>query len=110
MFRSPRFIKSIHALFFVVFNALLVIFAYELIVDRITAVSVLAVGVFIVEAIILAANGWKCPLTERAEDLGSASGRITDIFLPGWMAGRAFEIYGVLFATMIVLFSLRLLS
>jgi hypothetical protein len=110
MLRSPRFIKTIHALFFVAFNGLLVIFAYELIVDRTTAVSVLAVVVFIVEAIILAVNGWKCPLTEHAENLGSASGRITDIFLPGWMADRAFKIYGVLFAAMIVLFLLRLLS
>lgn len=109
VFRSPRLIKAVHAFFFVVFNALLVIFAYEVIADRITYLSVLALVIFASEAIVLASNGWKCPLTERAESLGSASGRVTDIFLPGWIADRAFEIYGIVFTTVIVLFFLRLL-
>lgn len=110
MFHSPRTIKLIHAVFFIAFNLLLIVFIYEVIADRITAFSVLALGTFCIEVIILAVHGWRCPLTEYAEHLGSKSGRVTDIFLPGWMADRAFEIYGVLFAAMIALFVLRLLD
>jgi len=109
MLRSPRIIKIVHTGFFIAWNALLLVLVYEVIADRITAISFLALGVFFVEGIILAVNGWSCPLTEYAERLGSSSGRVTDIFLPGWMADRAFEIYGVLVASVIVLFVLRLL-
>jgi hypothetical protein len=44
-----------------------------------------------------------------AERLGSHSGRITDTFLPPWVADRAFQIYGVLYGLAIAGFALRLI-
>jgi hypothetical protein len=38
------------------------------------------------ETLVFAANGFRCPLTKVAEDLGATSGSVTDIFLPRWFA------------------------
>ena len=109
MLRSPRVVKALHIAFFVVFNGFLLIFLYEVIADRITLFTAIALAMFFVETIILVANRWKCPLTVYAEKLGLPSGRVTDIFLPRWIADRAFQFYGVLFAAGISLLLLRLL-
>jgi len=110
MLRSPRFVKALHIVFFLVFNGFLVIFLYEVIADRITLLSTLALATFFVETIILVANRWKCPLTVYAEELGLPSGRVTDVFLPRWIADRAYQIYGVLFGAGISLLVVRLLQ
>jgi hypothetical protein len=102
-------VKLVHLLFFVAFNVLLVLFMFEVIADRITAVTPIALGIFLIEVIILVINRWKCPLTVYSEKLGSTSGRITDILLPRWLADRAFEFYGGLFFAGIVLLAVRLL-
>jgi hypothetical protein len=105
---SPGLIKTVHALLFVIFDTLLAIFGYERFIGRITVFSILGVGLFVAEAIIPAANGCKCPLTEHAESPGSASGWVNDISLSSRVTDRAFEIYGILFAAMILLLVLRL--
>jgi len=109
MLRSPRVVKALHILFFIVFNGFLLIFLYEVVADRITAFTTVALATFFVETIILVANRWKCPLTVYAEKLGLPSGRVTDVFLPRWIADRAFQIYGVIFAAGISLLVVRLL-
>lgn len=38
------------------------------------------------ETAIFAGNGFRCPLTQVAERLGSDRGGVTDIYLPGWFA------------------------
>jgi len=38
------------------------------------------------EIAVYAGNGFRCPLTNIAEDLGGESGSITDIYLPHWFA------------------------
>ena len=37
---------------------------------------------------IYGSNNQVCPLTPLAEELGAASGSITDIYLPGWLSRR----------------------
>jgi len=38
------------------------------------------------ESLIFAANGFHCPLTQVAGNLGAERGGVTDIFLPRWFA------------------------
>ena len=38
------------------------------------------------ETLIFAANGFHCPLTAVAQDLGDGNGSVTDIYLPRWFA------------------------
>jgi hypothetical protein len=51
--------------------------------DRRAAV---AGAVVAAESLIFAANGFRCPLTKLAVELGAARGGVTDIFLPRWFA------------------------
>jgi hypothetical protein len=102
-------VKAVHAAFFLLFNALLAGLIFEVLADRITGISTVACALFVAETGILMANRWRCPLTVFAERLGSHSGRITDAFLPPWVADRAFQIYGVLYGLAIAGFALRLI-
>src|SRR4029079_18838776 len=38
------------------------------------------------ECLVFAADGFRCPLTQLAEDAGAPSGSVTDISLPRWFA------------------------
>jgi hypothetical protein len=51
--------------------------------DRRAAV---AAAVVAGESVIFAANGFRCPLTDLAEQLGAGRGSVTDIYLPRWFA------------------------
>jgi hypothetical protein len=51
--------------------------------DRRAAIAAAVVGA---ESLIFAANGFRCPLTNFAEQFGAERGSVTDIFLPRWFA------------------------
>ena len=110
MFRSITFIRSVHTLIFVLLTAVLGVFLLEVILDRITTLSWIALALFLAEGVILLASGWRCRLTVYAESLGSTHGQVTDTFLPSWFANRVFHIYGSLFALAVALLAIRLLT
>ena len=58
--------------------------------------TALASGAIALEAVVLAVNRLRCPLTGLAERRGAESGRVTDIFLPGWFAPHVFSVCGAL--------------
>lgn len=64
MIRSARFIKAVHAVLFILGSVLLSALIYEVVLGRITALTWIAVFVFIGEGIILLFLGWRCPLTD----------------------------------------------
>jgi hypothetical protein len=48
--------------------------------------AAIAVAVVAGESLIFAANGFRCPLTDLAEQLGAERGSVTDVYLPRWFA------------------------
>jgi hypothetical protein len=110
MLRSITFIRFVHTVIFLILSVILAVFLYEVIVDKITSFTWIAVALFTVEGIVLIASGWKCPLTAYAESLGANHGQVTDIFLPKWFADRVFIMYGGLFAVALLFLVIRLLS
>jgi hypothetical protein len=56
-----------------------------------------AIAATIGEGVVLYVNGNRCPLTELAEELGAADGRVSDIFLPAWFARHIPSIFTALF-------------
>ncbi len=106
--RSITFIKSVHTIIFVPLSGLLFVFLFEVVVDRITYFTWIAVAVFLAEGVVLMTHGWRCPLTKYAERLGSTHGQITDFFFPKWFADRVFLVYSGLFAVSLVLLVIRL--
>ena len=108
--RSIAFIKFIHTVVFVVLSALLAGLLYEVIANRMTAITWIAVTLFLAEGIVLVLNRWRCPLTAIAEKLGSPHGQVTDTLLPKWLADRVFQIYSGLFVGALVFIVVRLIK
>ena len=110
MLRSILIIKSVHTAIFLFMSGALAVLFYEVIVDKITLLTWIAVALFLVEGVVLLTNGWKCPLTKYAESLGSTHGQVTDIFLPKWFANHVFQIYGGLLAMAFLLLAMRVVK
>jgi hypothetical protein len=55
-------------------------------------------GIVLVEALVLAVNGWQCPLTKLAARHTDDRRDNFDIYLPLWLARNNKLIFGMLFA------------
>jgi len=109
LLHSITLIKSLHTVIFILMGGLLTILLYEVIVDQITYLTWIAVTVLLSESVVLMANGWVCPLTTYAENVGATDGQVADIFLPKWCAEHIFPVCGSLFAIALLLLVMRLL-
>jgi hypothetical protein len=52
---------------------------------------------------VYAGNGFRCPLTGLAEELGAKRGSVTDIFLPKWLASNIARTYVPIFVAALIL-------
>jgi hypothetical protein len=103
-------VKIFHTVVFAVLSACVLYVLYSGALGPVTFWTWVSIGAVVIEGLILAASGWKCPLTSVAERLGAERGSVADIFLPGWFADRLFPICGTLFLLGCVLVTVRLLS
>jgi hypothetical protein len=81
-------IKGIHTAIFFSVAALIALFTWDGVRRRPRRRTAVAATIALTEAAIYASNNQVCPLTPLAEDLGAASGSVTDIYLPGWLSRR----------------------
>ncbi|HEX9634897.1 MAG TPA: hypothetical protein VGB34_05360 [Candidatus Limnocylindria bacterium] len=81
-------IRAIHTAIFASVGALLLLIAWDGLRQRPGPRTLAAGGVVLVESVIYASNNQVCPLTPLAEQLGSRSGSVADIFLPDWFSRR----------------------
>lgn len=103
-------IKLVHTIVFWILSACVVYALYGGIVGRIDATTWVAVGLLLLESIVLAAFGWTCPLTLLAERQGAQRGSVADIFLPAWLAERIFPVCGTAFGIALLLIAWRLFA
>jgi len=59
--------------------------------------ALLLTGIVVLEIVVLAANGWRCPLTNMAERYTDDRSDNFDIYLPLWLARNNKLIFGILF-------------
>jgi hypothetical protein len=90
-------IKLVHTVIFWILSLCVVYTLFSGIVGRITTWTWVAVGLLLVESVVLVVSGWTCPLTILVERQGVARGSVADIFLPKWFADRIFPICGTAF-------------
>jgi hypothetical protein len=100
-------VKLIHTLIFWLLSACVLYVLFSGVAGRITTWTWVAVGLVLLESVVLAASGWTCPLTILAERLGAVRGSVTDIFLPTWFADRIFPICGTTFGVALLLILFR---
>ena len=81
-----RAVKAFHTLAWFTIEACMVYVLYAGARGRTDRKVALAAGVVTAETLVFAANGFHCPLTAVAKDLGDETGSVTDIYLPRWFA------------------------
>lgn len=81
-------IKTIHTAVFFSVASLIAIFAWDGMQRRPRRRTAIAAAVALAEAAVYVSNNQVCPLSPLAEELGSESGSVTDIFLPDWLSRR----------------------
>ncbi len=100
-------VKVIHTLIFWILSACVLYALFSGVSGSITTWTWVAVGLVLLESVVLAASGWTCPLTILTERLGAVRGSVTDLFLPQWFADRIFPICGTMYGVALVLILLR---
>jgi hypothetical protein len=101
-------IKLVHTVVFWILSGCVLYSLYSGLADRITTWTWVAVGLLLLESVVLVAAGWTCPLTILAERQGALQGSVADIFLPKWLADRIFPICGTLYGVALALIAWRL--
>lgn len=101
-------IKLVHSIIFWILSACVLYALFSGAADRVTPWTWIACGSIVVEGLVLAACGGRCPLTILAERQGAARGSVTDIFLPKWFADRIFPICGTTYLVAVALIVWRL--
>jgi hypothetical protein len=81
-------VKVVHTGIFASLAGAVLCTFYNGVTGRVSRKTKLAVAAVLVESVIYAANGYRCPLTNVAEGLGAENGTVGDIFLPAWFARR----------------------
>jgi len=102
-------VKGFHSFAFWVIQSAIFYLVYKGLRGQTDKSAAVAFSIAAGESIIYAGNGFRCPLTKLAEDLGAESGSVTDIFLPKWLAANIANIYAPLFALALVLHGRNLL-
>ena len=91
-----RAIKAIHTAIFFSVLAMIFLIAWDGARGRPRRRTAVATGIALTESAVFASNNQVCPLSPLAEDLGAASGSVTDIYLPGWLSRRIPVLSGTL--------------
>ena len=81
-----RVVKSIHTIAWFTIEACMAYVLYTGVRGRTDRKTGVAAVVVAGETVIFAANGFRCPLTAVAQDLGDSDGSVADIYLPRWFA------------------------
>ena len=87
-------IKVIHSLIFLTNSGSVTLILWLGLSGRRSRWTKPALTAALSESVVFVANRGRCPLTGLAEDLGAESGRVSDIFLPRWLADRIPFIFG----------------
>ena len=96
-------VKFVHMVIFLLLSSCLGYLFYSGITETYNWVLFLAVGVLLLEGVVLLVNRGQCPLTLLAKTYGDETGRITDMFLPAWFVPHLFRVGITLFVSGVVL-------
>jgi hypothetical protein len=96
-------VKAVHSVAFLILQTAILYLVYKGLRGQTDSKAVAAAVLVGGECAIYAGNGFRCPLTGVAEDLGAERGQVTDIFLPDWLARNIANIYAPLYFVALIL-------
>lgn len=101
-------VKIVHSIIFLAIAASLGLIFWAAVTGTPSRLTWAALALLIVEIGAVALARGECPLTLYAERLGASSGSVVGLFLPRWLAERAFVLGGGLLLISLLVLSLRL--
>lgn len=104
------FIKIIHSVVWLFFNAVLFYLFYAVISNRIDQWVWIGLGCFLVEGVVLLLFRNFCPLTLVARRYSDSTKNNFDIYLPEWLAKYNKKIYTGLLGVVILILVYRLMT
>ncbi len=109
MSQALHTIKWIHTLIWLFLASATFYILYSGVFDRITVYTWIAIGLILVEGIVLLIFKWNCPLTGLARKYSDSTKDNFDIYLPNWLAKYNKLIFTTIFIIGIVLVLIRIL-
>lgn len=100
-------IKLVHTLIWLFFNAVIFYLAYAVIMGEINIWVWVGLALFGVEAVILLLFNMKCPLTIIARRYSNSTKDNFDIYLPNWLARHNKLIYTIFLVIIILILAYR---
>ena len=79
------YIKLVHSLLFFLIGISTIYVFVTAVLDQINNLTWWAFAIAVIELLALLLNGWRCPLTDLAEQQGAEVGSVADLFLPRWL-------------------------
>jgi hypothetical protein len=101
MSRSLRRIKLLHTVIWAILALVIVAIPVVAVLGPLTVALVL-IGVVLVEVLVLAVNGGRCPLTNIAARYTDDREANFDIYLPEWLARHNKLVFGLLYLVGVV--------
>jgi hypothetical protein len=86
-------VKAIHSVIFLANSAAILHVFYAGVRGRRSVWTAPAVMLAFIESGVFLANRERCPLTGAVEALGAEHGRVSDIFLPRWLADHIPQLF-----------------
>ena len=103
-------VKSLHTGIWIFFNGVIFYLLYAVIAGRIDIRVWICIGLVFAEGLVLAFNGFRCPLTNIAWRYTQDRSANFDIYLPRWLAQHNKSIYTGIFGIAIAVLVYRLLN
>lgn len=105
--RMLQIVRTVHTAIYIVMALSTFVVFYSGVTGHNGLWLQIAIALLIVETIVFAGNGMKCPLTAIAVRYGATSGQVFDTFLPERATRYTFRFFGTLMVTGFVLLALR---
>jgi len=100
-------VKLVHSIIFWFQVACLAYLAYAAFTRSLGWPVLIPIGSILLNGVLLLLNHGRCPFTTLAERTGAASGSVTDLFLPDWIARNIFRVSTAIFAAELVALAVR---
>jgi len=101
-------IKLLHTVIWAFFVMAIFYIVYAGMFDKINILTFIAIGLVVLEGIILLIFKWRCPLTVVGYKYSNTKEVGFDIFIPKWLAQHNKTIFTIIFGAGLILVVLRI--
>jgi len=103
------YIKLIHTIIWGLYVVVIIYILYAGIWNKIDVYTFIAIGLVVIEGLVLLTFRWRCPLTVLGLKYTENADVGFDIFIPKWLAKNNKTIFGALYGIGVIVVIIRLI-